>query len=827
MPLINRRPRVVTPPEDVLVADKPAFTLRPRQAEIIRKFGIANARHNLIYGGARSGKTFLLTRATAIRTLAVPIARSVIIRRHLQHVKESVWMDTLPKVLRTCWPGLKPIMNNSDMFMIFPNSKVPKEDWSELWIAGLDDKDRTEKILGKEFCVDPDAKVLTANLKWSPAKSIIVGQEIIGFPEDLEGHQKLVRSTVLANNVVRTRRFKITTTRGTTIVSTNHRFVQYKDDRRTKNFRCFSWVNANALKIGDCIRYACAPWEEDNSYDSSWLAGIYDGEGWIGKSRACCIAQNEGPVLNRIRSLLLERNISVNEYRLQNKRYPDSNCIQLKPTNMWDSLRILGMTRPTRLFQQHIKVWEDCRGFIVNGEASGYGTGRPPDENGRHVATVTAIEDLGEGDVVSLTTSSKTLIADGFLGHNSTIFFNECSQIGYSSVLLAWTRLAKLVPGLTNRAFYDLNPTLMGHWTARLFKQHIDPLSKERSPILDPNEYVWDQLNPEDNAANIDPKVLQQLRNLPLAQRKRFYEGEYSAEQAGQLWSWDILQQHRMPPILPEEVERYGIRRIVIAVDPSGASGESDMKADEIGITVQALDERQKGYLLEDASGLYSPERWGSIVNNLYEKWNADLIVGEKNFGGDMVRAVIQAKNKHLPYKAVNASRSKAQRAEPIAAYYEQGMVAHCGEFPILEDELTNFTTSGYIGESSPNHADAVIWGFTELFEGHVGTAWIDTMKTLALGLEDKSMELSSKGLIVKMDDGKPMTQEIEKVSTSAMIKPALPANADECPKCGSKALARIGTMKRCGQCGEQIGRTGVDVSVNAMLPGQRTRMLK
>ena len=35
-----------------------------------------------------------------------------------------------------------------------------------------------------------------------------------------------------------------------------------------------------------------------------------------------------------------------------------------------------------------------------------------------------------------------------------------------------------------------------------------------------------------------------------------------------------------------------------------------------------------------------------------------------------------------------------------------------------LEDELMAFTTGGFMGEKSPNRADALIWAITELFPG-------------------------------------------------------------------------------------------------------------
>jgi phage terminase large subunit-like protein len=59
-------------------------------------------------------------------------------------------------------------------------------------------------------------------------------------------------------------------------------------------------------------------------------------------------------------------------------------------------------------------------------------------------------------------------------------------------------------------------------------------------------------------------------------------------------------------------------------------------------------------------------------------------------------------------------------RAEPFSALYEQGKVRHVGEYRQLEDEMTAFSTVGYIGEKSPNRADAWIWVLTELFPGLV-----------------------------------------------------------------------------------------------------------
>jgi phage terminase large subunit-like protein len=101
------------------------------------------------------------------------------------------------------------------------------------------------------------------------------------------------------------------------------------------------------------------------------------------------------------------------------------------------------------------------------------------------------------------------------------------------------------------------------------------------------------------------------------------------------------------------------------------------------------------------------------------------MIVGEVNYGGAMVEATIQTArraqgSRRLPYKAVTATRGKVVRAEPISALYETGKCRHVGYFRELEDELSGFSTVGYLGDRSPNRGDALIWMLTELFPGVV-----------------------------------------------------------------------------------------------------------
>lgn len=154
--------------------------------------------------------------------------------------------------------------------------------------------------------------------------------------------------------------------------------------------------------------------------------------------------------------------------------------------------------------------------------------------------------------------------------------------------------------------------------------------------------------------------------------------------------------------------------RVVVGVDPTGGM------TNETGIVVAGKGADGRGYVLDDKSLLGSPGTWGSAVIAAYNRNNADIIVGESNYGGDMVESnimgIAEATDQVCRYKNVRATRGKAVRAEPILARYEKGQISHVGEFPDMEDEMVSWVP----GEStnSPNRIDAMVWAFTELFGG-------------------------------------------------------------------------------------------------------------
>jgi len=305
--------------------------------------------------------------------------------------------------------------------------------------------------------------------------------------------------------------------------------------------------------------------------------------------------------------------------------------------------------------------------------------------------------------------------------HND-ILLNEVSQITFEARNKVVTRLAKQTKTIAEaggenlrlRMFYDCNPPRKSHWSYRMFFRHQDPVSG--AALRDPKRYAALQMNPADNLDNLSPEYIRELENLPKHMRARFLLGEYGEDNPNALFPDVVFERWRTEGELPT------MQRVVVAVDPSGAD-EDHPEADAIGIVVVGLGRDGNAYVLEDltVAGV-SPATWGKIAVTAYQRHAADVIIGERNFGGAMVQHTIRTGaselGSHVAYRDVTASRGKVLRATPISALYEQGKVRHASLFTELEEELSGFATTGYTGDRSPNRADALVFALTELFPG-------------------------------------------------------------------------------------------------------------
>lgn len=185
-------------------------------------------------------------------------------------------------------------------------------------------------------------------------------------------------------------------------------------------------------------------------------------------------------------------------------------------------------------------------------------------------------------------------------------------------------------------------------------------------------------------------------------------DAEDMEDAPGALWTRELIERTRVTR-MPE------LLRVVVGVDPPGG-------ATECGIVTAGRGVDGDLYVFADHSLQAGPAQWGSAVVSAYLQSRADRVLGEKNFGGDMVEHTIRtvrdgqdkAVGQRVAYANVTASRGKQVRAEPVAALWEQGHAHIVGSWPQLEDECCTWQP----GMPSPNRMDAMVWAASELMLG-------------------------------------------------------------------------------------------------------------
>ncbi len=243
-----------------------------------------------------------------------------------------------------------------------------------------------------------------------------------------------------------------------------------------------------------------------------------------------------------------------------------------------------------------------------------------------------------------------------------------------------------------------------------------------------------------DNHANLSPVFRADMEALYGGTRLGAQEldGELIEDVAGALWTRAMIEGAKeavgsgavgnggsAPNTSDCLLPTASLMRIVVAVDPPASA-----TGDACGIVACGIDADGVGHVLDDASvENASPQDWARAVSTCVARWGADKVIAEANNGGDMVRATLLAHDATLPVRLVHARHGKGARAEPVALLYEQARVRHRRPFPLLEDQLCGMTAGGYEGPGrSPDRADALVWGLTELMlkrRGEPGVRWI------------------------------------------------------------------------------------------------------
>jgi hypothetical protein len=262
-----------------------------------------------------------------------------------------------------------------------------------------------------EYCIVPETPVLTADLRWVPAGTLQVGDELVGvdeFPVGGRAPKRHYRPSVVAAVPRRMAACtKITLEDGREVITAaNHRWLGRSNTGRAG--ATYDWMHACTIQPGYDISAPFTPWPEEDSFEAGWLSGIIDGEGNLHKCGAHTgahvdIAQNAGAVFDGVTGWLDSAKIP---YKI--RRSNSDNCLRAEVSERRASMELMGRVRPRRLMPRSAEIWD---GGQVTGSVR-----------------VVSVESVGVREVVSLGTSTGTYIANGLVSHNCGQHFYRLTE---------------------------------------------------------------------------------------------------------------------------------------------------------------------------------------------------------------------------------------------------------------------------------------------------------------------------------------------------------------------------------------------------------------
>lgn len=291
-------------------------------------------------------------------------------------------------------------------------------------------------------------------------------------------------------------------------------------------------------------------------------------------------------------------------------------------------------------------------------------------------------------------------------------------HLAWCDELAAWTHLDETWSNLEMGLRLGVNPRVIVTTTPRPLTMLME---WEATAETDTDSIVLTRGTTFRNAANLPPKFFKEVIAAYVGTRLGEQElfGKILGQLEGALFKREWIKYMPAP-------QRF--TRIVVAIDPAIST-----RNDETGIVVVGrLGDR--AYVLDDQSGHWTPQEWATKCRDLVLKWRpsaqATTIVGEVNRGGDLIKNTLRQFDKTTPFKETRAYKGagKDNRAEPIAALYEQSRVYHCQKFEKLELQMCTFDPVGADKlrarkqADSPDRMDALVWGINEL-GFHLGIA--------------------------------------------------------------------------------------------------------
>jgi len=260
---------------------------------------------------------------------------------------------------------------------------------------------------GQTYCLAPETRVLTGDLRWTPIGQVQAGDPLAAFEEERAPPRQWRGwkwTTATSTRRIPLPCYRLTFADDTTIVaSAQHRWL-----RRTN--QTYDWITTESMHDADTwpirntkVLKPFQPWTTDYSWGAGYLAAAFDGEGSLTQTvrderqNRCMLTftQRDNAMLAEVLRQLNERNFrfSVNRSR------PDGVLYINVLGGVSEVFRFVGSIRPRRLLD----------GFVPldNGQMRG------------QPVQLRSKEFIGEHEVVALSTGTGTLFAEGFASHNS------------------------------------------------------------------------------------------------------------------------------------------------------------------------------------------------------------------------------------------------------------------------------------------------------------------------------------------------------------------------------------------------------------------------
>lgn len=261
------------------------------------------------------------------------------------------------------------------------------------------------------FCVTPDTLILTDDLRHIRADEIQVGDGVVGFDEYSQdsrgrgtGKRFLRHATVTNADVTYKDSVEIRTSDGkVTTCSDDHRWLVRRPGKQPR----LAWVEAADL-TPDMQLLSLGTWYTDYSRDAGYLAGLYDGEGCLtnrtttGRPTNLLFSQNKGAVMDGFLEAMDRLGLTYSYV----PKAPGSTSTTdtVRVSGLARMMRTIGTLRPERFMARVRELYDGAELHTTR-----MMEGTP------HVVSVTPV---GKREVLAIGTSTRTLVANGYLSHN-------------------------------------------------------------------------------------------------------------------------------------------------------------------------------------------------------------------------------------------------------------------------------------------------------------------------------------------------------------------------------------------------------------------------